>query len=133
MYAADIRGRAFLDQLTIGDVAAFQRPPCFLRRMHRAGGAVSQAPGMVRVRVRENDRVGSEPFKPSEPIKAAINHHVGAAIRHEQRTVHAMPPRPRFDFPTRAEKRELHALQHIWRCRRLRGQPPALWPAIILL
>ena len=46
--AADIRGRAFLDQLTIGDVAAFQRPPCFLRRMHRAGGAVSQAPGVVR-------------------------------------------------------------------------------------
>jgi len=32
------------------------------------------------VRVRENDRVGSEPFKPSEPIKAAINHHLCTTI-----------------------------------------------------
>ena len=76
--------------------------------MHWAGGAVFQAPGVVRVRVRENDRAGSEPFKPSEPIKAAINHHLCATIPDQQRTVHAMPRRPRFDFPACAQEREFH-------------------------
>ena len=101
-------GRAFLDQLTIVDVAAFQRPPCFLRRMHWAGGAVFQTPGVVWVRVRENDCIGSEPFKSSEPIKAAINHHLGTTIRDQQQTMHVMPPRPRLDLPARAQEHEFH-------------------------
>ena len=106
--ATDIRGRAFLDQLTIVDVAAFQRPPCFLRRMHWAGGAVFQTPGVVWVRVRENDCIGSEPFKSSEPIKAAINHHLCTTIRDQQQTMHVMPPRPRLDLPARAQEHEFH-------------------------
>jgi len=85
-------------------VAIFQRSPRLRRRVHRTSPAAFQAPGVIRMRVREHDRVGVQPLKFSQPIKAAINHNVGAAIRHEQRAVHAMPPRPRFDFPTRAEK-----------------------------
>jgi hypothetical protein len=35
---------------------------------------------MIRMRVREHDRPRMQPLKVSQPIKAAIDHHIGAAI-----------------------------------------------------
>ena len=43
-----------------------------------------------------------------QPIKAAVDHHTRTAMRNQQRSVHAMPARPRLDFTTRAEKRQVH-------------------------
>ena len=60
------------------------------------------------MRVREDNGVRMQPLKFSQPIKAAINHHFGAAIGHEQRSVHSMAARPRFDFAAGAQKGELH-------------------------
>src|SRR6266496_3688864 len=106
--AANLLGHAFLDEMSIFDLAAFQCSPCLLRRMHWARRAFFQAPGVVRMRMGEHDRVGMQPFKFPEPIETAINHHAGATIRHQQGAVHAMPPRSCVDFATRAEKCEPH-------------------------
>ncbi len=106
--AANLRGRTLLDQLGIVDLAFFQCPPRLLRRVDRAGRAVLQSPCVIRMRVCEHDRAGLKTFKFSEPIKSAINHHVAAAIRHQQRSVHAMSARPRLDLTACAEKREFH-------------------------
>jgi len=106
--AANLPGHPFLDELLIFDVATFQCSPCLLRRIHPAWRAFFQAPGVVRMRVGEHDRVGMQPFKFPEPIETAINHHAGATIRYQQRAVHAMPPRSYVDFATRAEKCEPH-------------------------
>ena len=76
--------------------------------MHRAGRTVSQAPRMVGMRVGEHDRAGAQPLEFSQPIKAAIDHQSGAAIRDQQRAMHIMPSRPRLDLPARAKKREFH-------------------------
>ena len=70
--------------------------------------AFSQAEGVVGMRMCEHDRVRMQPLKFSKPIKAAIDHHACAAIRHEQRSVHAMPPGSRLDLTARAEEREFH-------------------------
>src|SRR5947207_1759135 len=104
----NLRRRAFLDQPATVDLAMFQRPPCLFRRKHWTRRAFSQSPGVVRMRVCEHDRVRMQPLKFSKPIKAAIDHHPGAAIRHEQRSVHAMPPGSRVDFTARAEEPEFH-------------------------
>jgi hypothetical protein len=58
--------------------------------------------------VREHDRPRMQPLKFSHPIKAAINHHIGTAIRNHQRSMHTMPSRALFDFTARNEKRKLH-------------------------
>ena len=105
----NLRRRAFLDQPAIVDLAMFQRPPCLFRREHWTRRAFSQAEGVVGMRVCEHDRVRMQPLKFSKPIKAAIDHHACAVIRHEQRSVHAMPPGSRVDFTARAEEREFHA------------------------
>ena len=60
------------------------------------------------MRVGERDRVRVQSLKFSEPIKAAIDHHLCAAIRDEQRSVHAMLRRARFDLAARAEEGEFH-------------------------
>src|SRR5438067_5434547 len=60
------------------------------------------------MRMGKHDRLGLQPFKFSEPIESAINHHAGVTIRHQQRAMHAMPPRSCVDLRTRAEKCELH-------------------------
>src|SRR5947207_5659274 len=103
--------RAFLDQPAIVDLAMFQRPPCLFRREHWTRRAFSQAEGVVGMRVCEHDRVRMQPLKFSKPVKAAIDHHACAAIRHEQRSVHAMPPGSCLDLTARAEEREFH-LKH---------------------
>ena len=116
--AANLRGRTLLDQLGIVDLAFFQCPPRLLRRVDRAGRAVLQSPCVIRMRVCEHDRAGLKTFKFSEPIKSAINHHVAAAIRHQQRSVHAMSARPRLDLTACAEKREFHRARRIVSKRR---------------
>ncbi len=58
--------------------------------------------------MREHDCVEMEPLKFSQPIKSAIDHHLLPAIGHQQRAVHMMSPRPRFDLSTGAEEREFH-------------------------
>ena len=106
--AANLRRHALLDQLTIANPEIFQRPPRFLRRENRTERALLQTPGMVRMRVGKHDRVRMKKRKFSEPIKAAVDHHVGPAIRDEQRAVHSMPSGPRLDLPAGAEEREFH-------------------------
>jgi len=106
--AANLLGHAFLDEMSIFDLAAFQFSPCLLRRMNGARRAVFQAPGVVRMRMSEHDRVGMQPFKFPEPIEAAINHYAGVTVRHQQRAVHAMSPCPRCDLTARAKEDEFH-------------------------
>src|SRR5436305_13864227 len=110
----NLRRRAFVDQPAIVDLAMFQRPPCLFRREHWTRRAFFQSPGVVRMRMCEHDRVRMQPLKFSKPVKAAIDHHACTAIRHEQRSMHAMPPSTRLDLTARAEEREFHSK----RCRR---------------
>jgi hypothetical protein len=63
---------------------------------------------MVGMCVGEHDRIGIEIPEFAQPIKAAINHNPAAAAGHEQGGMHPMPPRPRLDFATRAEKSKFH-------------------------
>ena len=81
---ADLRWIALFDQLAIVDLTASQRSPRLLRRVHRTGSAISQSPGVIRMRVCKHDRAGTQPLKFSQPIKAAINHHIGPAVADEQ-------------------------------------------------
>jgi hypothetical protein len=60
------------------------------------------------VRVREHDRPRMQLLKFPQPIKAAIDHDIGAAIRDHQGSVHTMVSRPLLDFTARAEEREFH-------------------------
>jgi hypothetical protein len=60
------------------------------------------------MRVREHDRVRIHAFEFPQSIKVAADHHTRTAMRNQQRSVHAMPVRPRLDFTTRAEKRQVH-------------------------
>ena len=76
--------------------------------MNRAGRAVPQAPRMVGMRMREHNRARMQPFKFSDPIKAAVDHHVGGAIRDHQRSMHSMPSRPLLNLTARAKKRQRH-------------------------
>jgi hypothetical protein len=76
--------------------------------MHLAGRANSQAPRVIGMRVREHDRPRMQPLKFSQPIKAAIDHHVGTAIRDHQRSVHTMASRPLLNLTTRAKERQFH-------------------------
>ena len=82
--AANFRGHALLYQMSIFDRAVFQTLPRLLRGMHRARRTVFQTPSMIRMRMRQYDRAGTQTFEFSEPIKAAINHHVVPAVRNEQ-------------------------------------------------
>src|SRR5438309_10226857 len=76
--------------------------------MHRARRTISQAPRMLRMRVREHDRLRMQPLKLSQTIKAAIDHHIGIAIRDHQRGMHAMPSRALLDLTARAKERQFH-------------------------
>src|SRR5207248_10491334 len=76
--------------------------------MHRAGRAVSQAPRVVRMRMGEYDSLRMQPLEFSQPIKAAIDHDIGTAIRDHQRNVHAMASRPLFDLTACAEECQFH-------------------------
>ena len=58
--------------------------------------------------MREHDRAGIYAFQFSQPIKAAIDHHIGAAIRDHQRGMHAMPSRALLDLTARAKERQFH-------------------------
>jgi hypothetical protein len=60
------------------------------------------------MRVREHDRARMYPFQFSEPIKTAVDHHTPAAMRNQQRSVHAMPASARLDFTARAEECQRH-------------------------
>ena len=60
------------------------------------------------MRMREHDRAGIDAIQFSQPIKAAIDHHIVGAIRDQQRRVHLMTPRARINFAARAEKRQFH-------------------------
>jgi hypothetical protein len=63
---------------------------------------------VIGMRVREHNRTGTHPLELSQPIKAAIDHHARAAVRNQQRRMHAMPPSARLDLATCAEKRQVH-------------------------
>src|SRR4026209_1225755 len=76
--------------------------------MHGTRRAVSQAPSVIRMRVREHDRARLRPFKFPQPIKAAVDHHIRAAIGDHQRSVHMMPTRPLLYLTARAEERQFH-------------------------
>jgi hypothetical protein len=43
-----------------------------------------------------------------QPVQAAVNRHVGTAIRNQQRTVHAMPPCSYIDLAASAKEGEHH-------------------------
>jgi hypothetical protein len=60
------------------------------------------------MRVREHDRIWMQPLKFPQPIKAAIDHHVRAAIRDHQRGMPMMPSRPLLNLAAGAEEREFH-------------------------
>lgn len=64
---------------------------------------------MIGMRVREHDRPRTQPFKFSQPIKAAIDHHISTAIRNQQRSMHTMSSGVRVDLATRAWKRQFHS------------------------
>jgi hypothetical protein len=49
-----------------------------------------------------------QPLKFSQPIKTAIDHHVGIAIRHHQRSMHSMASRPLLNLTARTEERQFH-------------------------
>ena len=106
--SANFCGRAFFDKVSIFDLTVFQRSPGSLRREHRAGRAIFQTPRMVGVSVAENNRVGSESFEFAEPIESAIDHHFGAAIRDEKRTMHPMASGSGFDFAAGAQEDDFH-------------------------
>jgi hypothetical protein len=106
--ATDFCGRTLFDQMSIFDATTLQCLPGFLRRMHRAGRAFLQAPGVVRMRMRKHDRAGMQPLKFSQPIEAAVNHHGRATMGNQQRSVHAMPPRPRCDLAPCTKEGEFH-------------------------
>jgi hypothetical protein len=63
---------------------------------------------MIGMRMGEHDRARLQSLKFSQPILAAVDHHVGAAIRNHERSVHTMPARPSIDLPARAEKCQFH-------------------------
>jgi hypothetical protein len=63
---------------------------------------------MIGMRMREHDRIGMEPLKFSQPIKAAVDYHICAAVRNHQGRVHAMPSRPLLYLTARAEEGQFH-------------------------
>ena len=72
--------RAFLDQMSIFDVAVLQRAPRFLGGVDWAGRAVSQTPGVIGMRMGQHNRVRMKPLEFPHPIEPAVDHHSGAAI-----------------------------------------------------
>ena len=60
------------------------------------------------MRVREHDRARVKPLKFPQPIEAAIDHHVRAAVGHQQRCMHSMPSRACLNLTACAEKRQFH-------------------------
>jgi len=47
-------------------------------------------------------------LKFSEPIESAIDHHLFAAMRDQERAVHAMASGPGFDLAACPEERQFH-------------------------
>jgi len=76
--------------------------------MHGAGRAIFQSPCVVGMRVREHNRAGMHPLKFSQPIKAAIDHYIGAAVRNHQRSVHTVPSCSLLDLAACAEESQFH-------------------------
>jgi len=56
----------------------------FLRRIDRAWRTFGQAPGMIRMGVREDDCSRRDARKPTEPVCSAIDHDAGIIILNEQ-------------------------------------------------
>jgi hypothetical protein len=97
----------------VDDVAIFERGmlqflPSLLGCIHRTRRAAFQSPRLICVRVCEHYRVRMQPLKFSQPIEAAIDHHIRAAVRHHERGMHAMPSGPVVDLAARAEECQFH-------------------------
>ena len=100
--------RPLVDDVAIFDRVMLQFLPRLLRRIHRTRRPAFQSPRVIGMRVREHDRARTQPLKFSKPIKAAIDHHIGAAAGDHQRRVHVMPSRPLLNLTARAEKYQVH-------------------------
>jgi hypothetical protein len=60
------------------------------------------------MRMHKRDRIRMKPLEFSQPIKTAIDHYPRHTIRHQQRTVHAMPARSGLDLASGAKKYKFH-------------------------
>jgi hypothetical protein len=87
---------------------ALKRLPRLLRRENGTRRAILQAPGVIGMRMRQHDRVGSQPPKPPQPVESAVDHHAPAAVRDQERSMHTVLAGPHRDLAAGAEKLEMH-------------------------
>jgi hypothetical protein len=71
---------------------AVEQIRCFPRRVDRALGAFHQAPGVIGMRVGEDDRGRRNGGQLTEPIRSAIDHDAGVIVPNEQRAVTPVAP-----------------------------------------
>jgi HSP20 family protein len=71
---------------------------------------MAQASGMVRMRVGDQDGLGTEGRQPTEPVLAAVDHDSGAPRGDQRRTVAPMTPGGGFDVSPGAQESQLHGL-----------------------
>ena len=60
------------------------------------------------MRVCEHNHVRGQALQFSQSIQTSIDHHVCAAIRNQQRRMHATSSRAHVNLTTRADERQLH-------------------------
>src|SRR5262245_13474935 len=87
---------------------ALQRLPRLLRCENGTRRAILQAPGVIGMRMRQYDCVGSQPPKFPQPVESAVDHHAPGAMRDQERTVHTMLPGAHLDLAAGAEEMEMH-------------------------
>jgi hypothetical protein len=81
--------------------------------VNRAGHAATETPGVVGVRVRDDDRARAKVVEPAEPIFATVDDDAPAAMQYEEDRMHPVAWRPDVDVAARSEKEALHlGLRH---------------------
>lgn len=76
--------RAKVQRYAFEGPAIFQGPPCALGSIDRARRAIFQAPGLVRMRMRQDDGIGFEFLELAQPIQSAIQHDFFSSATNEK-------------------------------------------------
>jgi hypothetical protein len=90
------------DDAAIIHSTALQRLPRLLRSENGTRRAILQAPGVIGMRMRQHDRIGSQPSHSPQPVESAVDHHAAGAMPDQERRVHTMLAGPRLDLAASA-------------------------------
>lgn len=107
--AEQVECRSRLDHDFRSDRAGVNPAPRFRSGINGARSACFQARSMVRMRMRNQNRIGIYTLTFAGPIRAAIDHYRFAAPGNQQRGVHSMQRCSCLDFSSSSQKRQFHA------------------------